>query len=58
MTFGGITNIPTNQSATARLMTKQFVTVRSRLVVVTAAITSVFPTCNYKVGSGQVLKFD
>lgn len=43
MTFGGITNIPTSQSATAKLITKQFVTVRNRLVVITANITNVLP---------------
>lgn len=42
-TAGGITKIPTNQSATARLITKQLVTVRNRRVVSTDNITSVFP---------------
>lgn len=42
-TAGGITNNPTSQSATARLITKQFVTVRNRLVVSTDKMTSVFP---------------
>ena len=42
-TAGGKTNIPTSQSATARLITKQFVTVRNRLVVITDAITNVLP---------------
>lgn len=43
MTFGGITNNPTSKSATAKLITKQFVTVRNRLVVITANITNVLP---------------
>lgn len=42
-TAGGITKIPTNQSATAKLITKQLVTVRRRLVVSTDKITNVFP---------------
>lgn len=42
-TAGGITHIPTNQSAMAKDMTKQLVTVRRRLVVITAKITSVLP---------------
>lgn len=42
-TAGGITKIPTNQSATARLITKQFVTVLSLRVVSTDKITNVFP---------------
>lgn len=42
-TAGGITKMPTSQSATARLITKRFVTVRSRLVVMTDKITKVFP---------------
>uniref|UniRef100_A0A182J7R4 Uncharacterized protein n=1 Tax=Anopheles atroparvus TaxID=41427 RepID=A0A182J7R4_ANOAO len=44
MTAGGITKIPTSQSATARLITKQLVTVRRRRVVTTDSITSVLPT--------------
>lgn len=48
-TAGGITKIPTNQSATAKLITKQLVTVRKRLVVSTDKITNVFPiTVIYK----------
>jgi len=43
---GGITAKPTNKSAAARLETKQLVTDRNRLVVTTAAITRVLPTCN------------
>lgn len=35
--------MPTSQSATAKLITKQFVTVRKRRVVSTARITNVFP---------------
>lgn len=35
--------MPTIQSATAKLITKQLVTVRSRRVVITDRITSVFP---------------
>lgn len=42
-TAGGITKMPTSQSATARLITKQLVTVRKRRVVITAKITSVLP---------------
>lgn len=42
-TAGGMTNRPTSQSATARLITKQLVTVRSRRVVNTDKITKVFP---------------
>lgn len=42
-TAGGITKIPTSQSATAKLITKQLVTVRNRRVVSTDNITSVFP---------------
>lgn len=42
-TAGGITNIPTNQSATANDITKQFVTVRNLLVVKTANMTKVLP---------------
>lgn len=42
-TAGGITKMPTRRSATARLITKQFVTVRRRRVVNTANITRVFP---------------
>lgn len=38
-----MTNSPTNQSATAKLITKQLVTVRKRRVVITANITNVFP---------------
>lgn len=38
-----MTNIPTSQSATAKLITKQLVTVRSRRVVRTDKITNVFP---------------
>lgn len=43
ITAGGITKIPTSQSATAKLITKRFVTVRKRLVVKTDKITKVFP---------------
>jgi hypothetical protein len=43
-TAGGITKTPTSQSATASDITKQFVTVRNRLVVITDKITRVFPT--------------
>lgn len=43
ITAGGITNIPTSQSASARLMTKQFVTVRKRRVVNTDKMTNVLP---------------
>lgn len=48
-TEGGITNIPTNQSATAKLITKQLVTVRNRLVVNTDNMTNVLPSvqCNF-----------
>lgn len=42
-TAKGITNVPTNQSATARDIMKQFVTVLKRLVVITAIIINVFP---------------
>lgn len=42
-TAGGKTKIPTSQSATARLITKQLVTVRNLLVVITDAITNVLP---------------
>lgn len=42
-TAGGMTKVPTIQSATAKLMTKRFVTVRSRLVVMTDRITRVLP---------------
>jgi hypothetical protein len=42
-TAGGMTKIPTSQSATARLMTKQLVTVRNLRVVKTANMTNVLP---------------
>lgn len=42
-TAGGITKIPTNQSATARLITKRFVTVLNLRVVITERMTKVFP---------------
>lgn len=42
-TAGGMTKIPTIQSATARLITKRFVTVLNLLVVMTDKITNVFP---------------
>lgn len=42
-TAGGMTKIPTSQSATAKLITKQLVTVRNRRVVSTDNITNVFP---------------
>lgn len=45
-TAGGITAKPTSKSAAARLDTKQLVTDRNRLVVITAAITNVLPTYN------------
>lgn len=38
-----MTHIPTSQSAMAKDMTKQFVTVRRRLVVITAKMTRVLP---------------
>uniref|UniRef100_A0A8W7PKM2 Uncharacterized protein n=1 Tax=Anopheles coluzzii TaxID=1518534 RepID=A0A8W7PKM2_ANOCL len=38
-----MTKMPTSQSATARLMTKQLVTVRRRRVVITDSMTSVLP---------------
>lgn len=38
-----MTKIPTNQSATAKLITKRFVTVRNLRVVMTDKITKVFP---------------
>lgn len=41
-----MTNTPTNQSATARDIMKQFVTVLRRLVVITAIIIKVLPNCN------------
>jgi len=47
-TAGGITKIPTSQSATASDITKQFVTVRSLLVVITATIIRVLPTWKRK----------
>lgn len=43
ITAGGITKIPTSQSATARLITKQLVTVRNRRVVATDRMTKVLP---------------
>lgn len=43
-TAGGITKMPTKRSATARLITKQFVTVRRRRVVIIAIITNVLPS--------------
>lgn len=42
-TAGGITKMPTNQSATARLITNRLVTVLKRRVVMTDKITKVFP---------------
>lgn len=42
-TAGGMTKMPTSQSATAKLITKQLVTVRNRRVVSTDNITNVFP---------------
>lgn len=42
-TAGGMTHTPTNQSAIAKDITKQFVTVRRRLVVMTAKMTRVLP---------------
>ena len=42
-TAGGMTKSPTSQSATARLITKQLVTVRRRRVVSTDKMTSVLP---------------
>lgn len=45
-TAGGITAKPTSKSAAAKLDTKQLVTDRNLLVVITAAITRVLPTCN------------
>lgn len=42
-TAGGMTKIPTSQSATASEVTKRFVTVRNLLVVMTDRITKVFP---------------
>lgn len=43
-TAGGMTKMPTSQSATARDITKQLVTVRSLLVVRIAMMTRVLPT--------------
>lgn len=43
-TAGGITKMPTNQSATAKDITKQLVTVLNRRVVKIAIITNVLPT--------------
>lgn len=42
-TAGGMTKIPTSQSATAKLITKRFVTVLNLRVVMTDRITKVFP---------------
>ena len=42
-TAGGMTKSPTSQSATARLITKQLVTVRRRRVVSTDKMTNVLP---------------
>lgn len=42
-TAGGMTKIPTSQSATAKLITKRFVTVLNLRVVMTDKITKVFP---------------
>jgi len=54
-TAGGITAKPTSKSAAAKLDTKQLVTDRNLLVVITAAITRVLPTYNNKKRS-QSLK--
>lgn len=42
-TAGGMTKIPTSQSATAKLITNRFVTVLNLRVVMTDRITKVFP---------------
>jgi len=55
-TAGGITARPTSKSAAAKLDTKQLVTDRNLLVVITAAITRVLPTCNNAKKKSQLLK--
>lgn len=53
-TAGGITKIPTSRSATAKFITKQFVTVRSLRVVKTDSITSIFPITVTKIRSTKI----
>lgn len=55
-TAGGITKMPTSQSATARLITKQLVTVRNRRVVNTDNITNVFPITVICNGKATIIK--
>lgn len=53
-TAGGITKIPTSKSATAKLITKQLVTVRSLRVVRTDNITSILPITVTNISSRNI----